>query len=157
MEPIIYILLGALLIIIIMSISNRVYRNYHLKKVKEETIAILGKYGEVTISNKEIIFKYNNNSYNILYQYVSSSNELTVNSKTIWEVHTRNNKNKLLNKRNLTNLRRLNIVMVYPSANKIKRYINENEIEYIENQRTYNFYLIPYKNIEGLIKELWKY
>ncbi|BCR35807.1 hypothetical protein [Mariniplasma anaerobium] len=124
-----YILIVLAVIIIIFVIF---YINFKQKqKIKSETIDILNTYGKTIIKDKSLLFEINHNLYEILFYKIAEKHELTINSKLIWEVHTKTG-SQLINQKSFLTSDYPKIIILYPIATKIKRFINENEMVFID-------------------------
>ena len=122
------------------------------KKIKNAILAKLSKKGSVYLKNKQHFLKIKNEEYEIIFYYLNNKTELSVNSPRIWE--EKSSVSNLVDQSKLTKSPGIKIIIVYPSTNRILRYINENEVEFIETKLTYNFYLITYNKIDELLNKL---
>lgn len=126
-------------------------RNEH---IKEHTKKLLETYGKLSTEHHHVIFETHHQKYNILYYNVPINQELTINSKIIWEVRSAG-KSVLINQKHFLSSPYPNIVIVYPTQMKMKRYINENEMEFIHYKRMfYNMYMVRPEELEDLLKEI---
>lgn len=126
---------------------------YNLSKsIKGKVIEQLKTAGKVFNQDNKTFLKLGNENYEIMYYYLRNGKELSINSPRIWE--EKSHKSTIVNQSAITKSNGLKIIIVYPSTNKITRYINENEIEFVNNQLTYNFYIVTYNNLDSLIKKL---
>lgn len=106
------------------------------QKVKSETIETLKQYGKVIFNDKQILFETKQDVYEILFYKIALNHELTINSKLIWEIHT-NTRSQLINQSGFLSSSYKKIVILYPIATKIKRFINENELVFIDFRDTF--------------------
>lgn len=147
----IYILMIALLIAGIILVGILINKAQS-KKIKNAILAKLSKKGSVYLKNKQHFLKIKNEEYEIIFYYLNNKTELSVNSPRIWE--EKSSVSNLVDQSKLTKSPGIKIIIVYPSTNRILRYINENEVEFIETKLTYNFYLITYNKIDELLNKL---
>lgn len=120
------------------------------KRLILETVAMLSDYGTVEQSGDSVFFKTENERYHVTFFYVPHGAELTVNSKTVWEV-AQYGRSKLI-KQDLTKEQK-RIIITYPSEGIPKRYINENEMVFVRaDQPFYNTYLVRKSELEALLK-----
>jgi hypothetical protein len=147
-----YILIAIAVIVIIFVIF---YINFKQKqKIKSITIDILNKYGKTIIKEKSLLFEINKNVYEILFYKIAENHELTINSKLIWEVHTKTG-SQLINQKSFLNSDYPKIIILYPIATKIKRFINENEMVFIDFQDSfYNMRLVKYNELSRFLTEV---
>jgi hypothetical protein len=104
-----------------------------LKKAKEaEFISLLNHYGSVEEIEDKTILTLNSETYQVVFFYVPFQGELTINSKTIWETKVGRHVT-FTNQTDLVNAPLKKLVIVYPSAQKLKRFINENELVFIKH------------------------
>ena len=128
------------------------WMHQRLKNQKStEILNILKQYGEVTEHGKNYQFKHASLLADIQLFYLPMHSELTINSKTIWEVRMMH-KSQLINQSQLTSTQTLKWIIVFPSNQPIKRYINENELEFVKPSDV--FYHMQVMHIEGLKSHL---
>jgi Tfp pilus assembly protein PilE len=145
----------AILVITILAVIG--YASFHQKKkseeIKQSTIELLKQYGEFSHEHKQNLFKINDKTYQILFFYVPTNAELTINSKKIWEVRDAS-KSNLIDQTHFLKSNQTKIVVVYPTTVKIKRYINENELEFVSYKRPfYEMYVVRHFELIELLKE----
>ena len=93
-------------------------------------------------------------TYQIMYFHVPIQSELTINSTTMWEIRDKG-KSELINQQHFLSSTDPKIIIIYPSQGVIKRYINENEMEFVKyNKMFYNMYIVRSFELENLLKEL---
>jgi hypothetical protein len=118
-----------------------------------EIISVLSQYGKVVTLGKKHFFEYNQKEIEIVFFYLPMQSELTINSKTMWEVKTMH-KSKLINQSLLTSSNHLKWVIIYPSNQPIKRYINENELVFVKPEDTfYNLQMMHADALEQFLKK----
>lgn len=152
--PIVYISLGAILIGIIVYGFVYVHQKKVSETIKNQTNIVLETYGIIKNEHHHTLLDINGITYQILYAYVPSNAELTINSKIMWEIRD-SSKPRLINQQHFLSSKYPKIVIVYPSALVIKRYINENEMEFVKyNKMFYDMYVCRHFELETLLKEL---
>src|SRR5690554_2052454 len=150
-EFIIIIIVGVLLILLI-SFLIKHYEKRRENKVKNKTIDLLNKYGKTYYENKKLYFTYKNKVYELYFQYVQSGKEVSINNETTWQIY--GNPSTLINQERLAKNNKYKIVVIYPNEERIKRYINESEVEFVDFQLTYTYYVINFNSLEDFIKSL---
>lgn len=147
----IFILIGILIISIVSLIIKA--------SIKEQTKEILKKLNEIgtlTNSNSNAYhydFSVNGVTYKLKLLYVGNYKELSINSKSHWQLKPAK-KIKLILLNGFDALEEPKMLIVYPQPSKMVKYINENEIVFIRPlEKCFDFYLFTNKEIEK-IKEL---
>ncbi len=126
------------------------------KSFKEQTFSILNVYGDVISNDKTTLFKINNKTYEIMFFKIAKTHELTINSKYIWEVHMKG-RSTLLNQMYFLKSEYPKIIIIYPMETKIKRFINENEMVFIDyKDEFYNMRLVKLNELEILLNDYLK-
>ncbi|MDY0075086.1 MAG: hypothetical protein WC992_01215 [Acholeplasmataceae bacterium] len=152
--PILYISLGLLLIAFIIYIILTIHHKKVSDHIKNTTQDLLKTYGELTHKHHHQYLNINNQSYQILYFYVPVNAELTINSKIIWEIRD-SSKSRLINQTSFLASSDPKIIIVYPTTLSIKRFINENEMEFVNYHTMFNqMYVIRHFELEKLLQEL---
>jgi hypothetical protein len=154
MFPEIFIILVVLVLIafILIKVHHHQIKLDIINKSKE----LLSKYGILYQDNKLDLIDIKDKTYQVLFFNVHPNQELTINSKTIWEIKSQG-KPLLINQTSYLSSNYLKIVIIFPSTFKIKRYINENELEFVQFQNlVYNMHLVRYLELDELLKELSK-
>ena len=149
------VILVIILVIVILGIVG--FASFHQKKkseeIKEITTELLKSYGEFSHEHKKNLFKINDKTYQILFFYCATNAELTINSKKIWEVRDAS-KSNLIDQTHFLKTEYPKIVIVYPTTVKIKRYLNENEIEFVSYKKPfYDMYVVRHFELIELLKE----
>jgi hypothetical protein len=144
-----------ILTIVILAVFG--YGIYHLmhKKLRDnkeiEIIEMLRQYGRLVSTGKTHYFEFKGETVKIVFFHVPAQAELTINSKTIWEVKYYQT-TRLINQSKLTETTQDTWVIVYPSVQPIKRYINENEMVFVKPEDTfYHLRVIPVERLESFI------
>ncbi|MCD4826318.1 MAG: hypothetical protein K8Q99_00895 [Acholeplasmataceae bacterium] len=143
-----------LVVAVIMIFSVFVFINMKQRqKIKSMTIETLKQYGKVVFKDKHILFETKQDVYEILFYKIALNHELTINSKFIWEIHT-NTRSQLINQSNFLSSSYKKIVIIYPIATKIKRFINENEMVFIDFRDTfYDMRLVKINELKLALSE----
>lgn len=98
--------------------------------------------GQIEHHGSHLTWTYGGQTYQLLFYKIPFSQELTINSKLIWEIHYAGG-SRLINQTHFLSSKQPKIVIIYPSAIKIKRYINENEMVFVEpNDFFHNMHVI---------------
>ena len=147
-----YIIIPAISIILALYISVFFVQSYKSKKLKESVLSLVKAYGEISHHGSKTYLTLKNQTYELLFFYVPSQGELTINSRTIWEVRT-SSKTNLVNQSIFLSSDKPKIVVIHPSTSVIKRYINENELVFVQfNDFFYNMYVLRHHDLENLLK-----
>ena len=149
------IILISILAFVILAIIG--YASFHQKKkseeIKEKTIELLKTRGEFSHEHKKDLFKINDKVYQVLFFYVPTNAELTINSRKIWEVRDAS-KSNLIDQTHFLKSDYPKIVIVYPTTVKIKRYLNENELEFVSYKKPfYEMYVLRHFELSELLNE----
>ncbi len=124
-----------------------------LDMVKMSTMSIFKKYGKIKRDHKATLFVTDKETYEVLYFNVTKNAELTINSRTMWEV-INSGKAKIIDQSTFLSSKYPKIVIIYPSTQVIKRHINENEMVFVKsNDYFYDFTLIKDYELETILKE----
>ena len=124
------------------------------KEIQERTEKTCQKYGELTKEHHHTFLTIDEKKYQVMYVYIPTGAELTINSTTIWEIRE-HGKSKLLHQGHLQQSKTTKIMIVYPATQVIKRYINENEMEFVKyNKMFYNMYVCRHFELDSLLEEL---
>lgn len=125
-----------------------------MKEVEQSVKETLASYGEISTNEHHLHVTLNSKTYQILFYYVASAAELTINSKIMWEVRD-SSQVKLINQGHFLSSSKPKIVIVFPTVNPIKRYINENEMEFVTYQNMfYNMYIVKPHDLTSLLEVL---
>ncbi len=145
------LIIGAAIVIAISVLF--IINNQQNQKTKESAIDILKSHGTITSKDGKIWFEINQEKYEILFYKVQKNHELTINSKYIWEIH-KSSGNLLINQNGFLFGEHKKLVIIYPLESKIKRFINENEMVFIdESDEFYHMRLIRLNHLEQFLKE----
>ncbi len=148
-EIIIVLALLVVIYVVVLSISYQ-----QTKRVRLEVIETLKKYGELVLENKRTLLKIKEQTFEILFYKIRKNDELTINSTTMWEVH-RSGGSFLINQSQFLASPYPKIVIVYPIETQIKRYINENELVFIDEKDVfYQIRVVKKNQLENVLQEL---
>jgi hypothetical protein len=144
-----------ILILVVFIIFLFLYINLKQKqKIKTETIKILEKHGKVSIKNKHLLFYKEDRIYEILFYKIAMHHELTINSKIFWEIHTKAG-SQLINQTSFLSSHYQKIIILYPITTKIKRFINENEMVFVDYHDVFfNMRLVKFDEIKDFFSEV---
>lgn len=121
--------------------------------VKDEIVELLKQYGSVNIEGKNIEFTTKNKTYRVLFYYVSPNLELTINSKTKWEIRSKT-KSLVVDKQHFLSSKLPKLVIIYPTTHPIKRYINENEMVFVKPQEHfYQMNIMLKSDLKNILSE----
>jgi len=124
-----------------------------IKVVKMTTMALLERYGKVKQENGHLFFSTKTEKYEVLFFKVPTNSELTINSKVMWEIIT-GTTSRVVDQSSFLASEYSKLIMIYPSTQVIKRYINENEMVFVKpTDYFYNFRLIRDFELETILKE----
>lgn len=126
------------------------FKYFETRKVKKTVKTILSTYGQVVDNKKELVFNYLNKSYVVGFLYVEKNGELFINNQTTWQVY--GSRSLIINEK--LKLNRNYICLVFPTLKPVKVYVNENEVEFVNNRKVYNYYVTLVSDLEVLIKKL---
>lgn len=147
-------ILATLFVFLLGFVFYLLYQNKQKTNKQKSLTEILETHGKLTTEDKKIMYKIHDELYEIIFYYVPFNGELTINSKTIWEVRS-GYQNRLVNQKSLLSSPHKKIIIVYPTQQRLKRFINENELVFINyNDFFYNMYVIAAEDLEKLIKEV---
>lgn len=150
----VYIAIGAFLLMMTGYIIMIAHQKKIDRQVKEDTMKILHAYGHVRHEHHHLMIDLNLNTYQVLWYFVPTHAELTINSKIMWEIKE-SGKIHLINQSRFLSSTYPKIVIIYPTTVRMKRYINENEMEFITYNKTFhNMYIVRPHELESLLKEL---
>lgn len=152
MKEFIIIIIAAVILITLISFIIKYYENIRENTIKNKTIDLLNKYGKTFYENKKYYFLYKKRTYELYFQYVQARKELSINNETTWQIY--GNPSTLINQERLAKNNKYKIVVIYPNEERIKRYINESEVEFVDFQLTYTYYVINFNSLEDFIKSL---
>jgi hypothetical protein len=139
-------------IVVIILVVLQIEHQKNIKLFQQKATHILSKYGTISHENHMLTFIQKDIKYQIIFFYLPLNHELTINSKVIWEIKDQF-KSKLINQERLLASKLPKIVVCYPSQTRIKRYINENELEFVKyNHSFYQMNVVRLSELETLLK-----
>ena len=122
--------------------------------IKNEVIDLLGQQGEVIHNDKQTLFKGKHKTYEVLFYKIGKTHELTVNSPMIWEILTKTN-SRLVNQSNFLSSDYEKIIILYPMTSKLRRYINENEMVFVDYRDVFlNMRLVKLSELTRLLSDV---
>lgn len=128
--------------------------NKNLKAYEKKAIDLMSKYGDIRKEGQFNFLNIKDKVFQVIFFYLPNHHELTINSKHIWEVKYQF-KSKLIQQNKQLSSHTHKLVIVYPSLEKIKRYINENELEFVPyNQTFYDMNVMRLSELEYFLKEV---
>jgi len=129
-----------------------ILNSHRFDLAKTETKVLLNRFGQIIEHGKHWSFKTPKQTYEVIFQYVPALAELTINSKTKWEIKT-NNRSEIKDMTHTFASDHEKLVIVFPTEIKIKRYINENEMVFVEPEHRFNqMHVILKKDLENSLK-----
>lgn len=147
------LIIGFAFILILVAVWFYVGRKKH-NEFKEKAYAILNTHGIVSDNGKSTFFEFKDKTYEILLYKIAKTHELTINSKYIWEVHMKS-RSTLINQMYFLKSELPKIVIIYPMETRIKRFINENEMEFVDyKDEFYNMRLVKLDELDQLFTEV---
>lgn len=121
--------------------------------IKASSIELLKRYGTVEHHGHQTTFSMQEKTWKLLFFMVPPNQDLTVNSRTVWEIRDAS-KSRLINQSHFLASEKPKLVIIYPSTLIIKRYINENELVFVKyNQPFYNMNLVRHIELEAFLME----
>lgn len=130
-----------------------IFNKKKLEKVKLETISSLSQYGIIHHEGKKLLFKTAKRDYQVLFCNISGSSELVINSRIKWEI-LNSGTSRILDQSVFLASTNPKIIIVYPTVQVIKRFINENEMVFIKpTDYFYDMHIIRDVELEDVLKE----
>ncbi len=150
-------LIIGLSVICIISFGIWIYINHKQNQMyHKQAITSFKRYGNITLNDKSILFETTNQTYEVLFYKIAKTHELTINSKYIWEIHMKH-RSSLINQISFLSSSYPKLVIIYPIETKLKRFINENEMVFIDyKDEFYNMRLIKINELECFLNEVVK-
>lgn len=132
------------------------YLSIQRKKTEDLRMIVIAKlntYGKVFEENRKQFFQTQKETYQLLFFNIAANSELTINSRTIWEIRDAS-KPHLVDQTAFLSSLSPKLVILYPISTKIKRYINENEMVFIKpSDRFYEMHVVKHFELDALLKE----
>ncbi|MFP4187609.1 MAG: hypothetical protein ACLFSU_05515 [Acholeplasmataceae bacterium] len=139
------------LLMLLLGIYLRLSIAKRKKRLVADTLDVLSAYGQVERTDKAIRFITERAHYDVIFFHLPRGAELTINSRTIWEIE-QYGRSRLI-RQDLTGKRK-RIIILYPSESIPKRYINENEMVLVRfDEPFYNTYLVNRSDLKTLLEK----
>lgn len=140
-------------LVILVTLVFLVMQQKKRENMKKEIANLLARYGVLSNTNGQMQYQIGRSHYRVMFFYLPEHSELTINSRVIWELRS-TGKPRLINQSEFLKGETKKIIIVYPSNAPIKRYINENEMEFIHYQTEfYNMRVLRVFEISDWAKE----
>jgi len=142
----------ALIVVVVLSFYLALYFNTQKqRKSIIEKLTNVGKVKEVKTDAFDLVLTVNNKKVFVKILLLGGYKELSINSKRHWQVDASTKKLKLLKTGGFERLKGPKILIVSPARNKIVKYINENEVVFVNyDELCFDFYLFTDLEIEKL-------
>lgn len=125
-------------------------------RIIKEKLTEVGKIKEVKTSAFDLVLTVNEKKVAVKILFLSGNKELSINSNRHWQVDASTKKLKLLKTGGFERLKEPKILVVFPPLKKVVKYINENEVVFVNyNELCFDFYLFKVNEIDK-IKEVIK-
>ncbi|MGI6360027.1 MAG: hypothetical protein ACOX02_03190 [Acholeplasmatales bacterium] len=145
---VIFLAIGILIITVVSLIIKA-----SIKEQTKEIIKELNEIGTLTVTESNAYhydFLVNGITYKLKLLYIGNYKELSINSKTHWQVKP-SKKIKLIPVNGFDALPEPKMLIVYPHPGKMVKYINENEIVFIRPlEKCFDFYLFTNKELNKI-------
>lgn len=133
---------------IVLLIVGYLYNKQKDDKLKKQIHALLNQYGVLQHHQYEI----KNQTFDIHYFKVGVNEELVINSPIVWEIHGGTG-SRLIDQKHLKDHRE-KLIIVYPSKQPIKRFINEHEMVFVNHASHFNhMHVVKLDELELFLKE----
>lgn len=149
-------LLATLFVFMLGVVFYLLYHNKQKNDKQKHLTDMLNTHGTLTVKDKTVLYNIHDDLYEIIFFYVPFNGELTINSKTMWEVRS-GHQSRLIDQKNKLSSPYKKIVVVFPTQQRLKRFINENELVFIHyTDFFYNMHVLHAEDLEKLIVEVLK-
>lgn len=143
-------------ILIGISLAIYIWIQIDIKKkarlLQENTYEKLKLLGKVYDQGTHVLFDYQDETYEILFFRVGLNSELTINSRTIWEIRDAGT-SRLIDQSSFLSSPYKKIVLIHPSTLVIKRFINENEMVFVKpTESFYDMYVLRAFEIDAFFE-----
>lgn len=151
MDPLYYLILTIVLLVFII-LTIYILQKLRDYKNKQKIISILKKYGDLKDTKKnQYQYHYKDETYTLLLWKVPNIGQVTFNSDRIWEVSNFSKPNRI-NQTKFIQEPFKKMVILYPYSGELKRWRNENELEYIHPDKPiWNMYIIKEEQLETVL------
>ncbi len=129
-------------------------RQKQFKETISKTKDQLNMHGKVIERDKKIYWMHEEQKYQILFFYVPLHAELTINSRSIWEIKDGSG-SKLVDQTVFLSQNSPKIIIIFPTTQPLKRFINENEMVFIKPEDYfYDMHVISFHNLNLLLEHI---
>lgn len=142
----------SIIVIVLILILLKLYNKKVKQNIMNKTIEILNNFGEVKQQNNSFYFLKNNIEYRLYFQFIPKNKEVSINSKNTWEII--DHPSKFINQDKLNQDDSNKIVVIFPTTERIKRYINESDVEFLGFKKVYSYHAILFTDLEKFAKGL---
>lgn len=146
-----------LIVVIVLGFYLALY--FNTQKQRKSIIEKLKKVGsvkEVKTDAFDLVLSVSDKKVFVKLLLLGSYKELSINSKRHWQIDASTKKLKLLKTGGFERLKGPKILIVSPARDKIVKYINENEVVFVNcDELCFDFYLFTDEEI-GKIEEVIK-
>ncbi len=122
-------------------------------KLKKRIIAKISQAGKLEPQPRkkgEYIFTFKEKNYYLKLLYVGYVKEVSINSKRHWQIRG-GKKPNLLKTNGFEDIKGEKILFIYPTPQKLVKYINENEVVFIKaEEKCFDFYLLGENDLVNL-------
>ncbi|HBT59620.1 MAG: hypothetical protein WCZ13_01820 [Acholeplasmataceae bacterium] len=129
MQEFIYFLIFLAIAFILLWLFLQSIKKKNMEKLEIE----LRQFGEVTRQKDiyDFTLQIENSIYKIKVIYASNLKEVSFNSKKHWQV-SNSSGSKMLDTKGFETLSGNKIILIYPTPERVLRYINENEVVFVK-------------------------
>lgn len=129
-------------ILIILWLSNQ-----KDKKTRTQINHMLDMYG----TRIQHMYHIGDEKFELHYFKLDKQSELVINSPKVWEIH-QGSSSRLIHQAQLSTGPQ-KLIILYPNATPIKRYVNENEMVFVSHQHFFNnMYMVRLDELEIFLK-----
>lgn len=148
-----YIAPGLLVLSGIVFLSIYLTEQRKLKAEKKDYLTLLSTYGTLKEENGRYFFNMHGEDVEICFFILKQNEELILNSRVMWEIF-RMKKAMIVDQTEFLSGPLIKWIIIYPSTAFIKRYINENEMEFLKPEDViYDYQIISGFDLERFLKE----
>ena len=125
-----------------------------LKSQKETLIETMKAYGTIRHDHHRVLLTLKDETYEVKFFRLHPYQDLCINSRKIWEIRG-SGKPRLLDQSAFLAIKHKKIVIIYPSTQTIKRFINENELEFVSyKQSFFDMYVVKHHELDVFLSEM---
>ena len=136
-----YVSLGIIVIVVIGFLVLFQIERKRTSKFKDNAINELKKYGKIEKIDQKLIFTHQDQTVEILFFVLKNNEELIINSRVMWEVF-QFNKAMLIDQTEFLKSDYIKWIIIFPGVHRIKRFINENELVFVQKEDFFYDYKI---------------